>query len=295
MYRKLAVALVLVFAGCFTVAGQNEDSAAPVKWERFRISSTKISVLFPKLPTWLHRTDACNQFTKNSYFAYAEGSAYELTVVEKAWTEIPKVCSARVPFGKTTLDERLGELRRDREKSVETSERRNGKRSYRFDVDGSTRWVIPDMEKDLWVELGVTRRPDARSEEERFVTSLDLDSEVGKHVGIGSARTLGDLDTGAPRETGSPTTAVTESVRFVINPRPSFSEEARKNNIQGSLRLKVTLLANGGIGDIVVVKSLPGLDEQAIAAAKKIVFLPQRVNGIPVTVTKTLEYGFSLY
>jgi TonB family protein len=64
---------------------------------------------------------------------------------------------------------------------------------------------------------------------------------------------------------------------------------------QGKITLRVTLLANGGIGSIEVVRPLEGLNEQAIAAAKKIVFLPKRVNGVNVSVTKLLEYGFSIY
>ena len=52
-------------------------------------------------------------------------------------------------------------------------------------------------------------------------------------------------------------------------------------------------MANGGIGSISPVKTLPfGLTEQAIFAARKIMFLPARSKGVKISVTKTVQYTF---
>ena len=60
--------------------------------------------------------------------------------------------------------------------------------------------------------------------------------------------------------------------------------------------LRITLLANGSVGSVTVLKELPdGLTEMAIYAAKRIVFLPKRVDGKPVSVAIKLEYGFRIY
>ena len=76
----------------------------------------------------------------------------------------------------------------------------------------------------------------------------------------------------------------------------NYTDLARRNEIQGEVLLRVTFLANGGIGSISVVSSLPyGLTEQAIAAAKKITFLPARKNGKKYAVVKTVQYTFSIY
>lgn len=49
-------------------------------------------------------------------------------------------------------------------------------------------------------------------------------------------------------------------------------------------------------GSISVVAGLSdGLTEQAIVAAKKIMFIPAKVNNVPVTVSKQVEYSFSIY
>src|SRR5258708_4397586 len=185
------VVLFLVFAGCLAVSAQDENSSAPVAWERYKINNTKISINLPKLPTALQRLDLCHQFIKNSYFAYAEGTVYELTVVETAWMEIPKYCSVKVLFGSNTFADRLNELRNDKEKSVETSEFRGENQMYKFAAESATRWVITDLKNSRWVELAVASRPDRKAGEDRFITSLNLDSKEGKQVGLGSDMTLG--------------------------------------------------------------------------------------------------------
>jgi TonB family protein len=58
----------------------------------------------------------------------------------------------------------------------------------------------------------------------------------------------------------------------------------------------MTFSKDGSIGDIKVIQGLGyGLTEQAIAAAKQIVFQPKQINGVPVSVTKTVEYNFNIY
>jgi len=72
-----------------------------------------------------------------------------------------------------------------------------------------------------------------------------------------------------------------------------MTDESRTNHIQGSVTLKVTLLANSQVGDITPITRLPyGLTEQAIEAAKQIQFVPKKINGQPVSVVTTFQYGF---
>jgi TonB family protein len=66
--------------------------------------------------------------------------------------------------------------------------------------------------------------------------------------------------------------------------------------VQGTVILRVTFLASGQVGSISPVKGLPnGLTEQAIAAARSIRFEPAKNNGVAQTVTKQVEYTFSIY
>jgi TonB family protein len=79
-------------------------------------------------------------------------------------------------------------------------------------------------------------------------------------------------------------------------PKAPYTDAARANNIEGSVLLNVTFLANGGIGNVAVLKPLShGLTEQAIAAARRIAFLPAREKGVPVTKVRKFEYGFAIH
>lgn len=87
-----------------------------------------------------------------------------------------------------------------------------------------------------------------------------------------------------------------EKVVVVNKARPSYVDSARMYAVQGNIRLRVELFSNGGITKIEVLKSLPqGLMRQVVFAALRIKFLPEEENGIPKSVSKIVEYSFSIY
>lgn len=89
---------------------------------------------------------------------------------------------------------------------------------------------------------------------------------------------------------------VTEGVKIVAKPRANYTDAARQNQVQGTVTLRVTFSASGAIGGISPVSGLPyGLTEQAIAAARGIRFEPAKKNGVPYTVTKQVQYSFTIY
>jgi TonB family protein len=84
--------------------------------------------------------------------------------------------------------------------------------------------------------------------------------------------------------------------KILSKPRPSYTPEARACNYQGSVRLKVVLLARGNVGSVTPLTELPyGLTEQAVAAARQIRFEPKKVNGVPQSISVTIEYNFTIY
>ena len=110
--------------------------------------------------------------------------------------------------------------------------------------------------------------------------------------GIGSSGGEGSFTDKASKKSDS----ITNSLRIISKPRANYTDTARQNNIQGTVTLRVTFLASGQIGNISTVSGLPcGLTEQAIAAAAKIKFEPMLVNGNPSTVTKQVQYSFTIY
>lgn len=78
--------------------------------------------------------------------------------------------------------------------------------------------------------------------------------------------------------------------------KANSQSSAKESQVEGIVRLRVTFLASGEIGEIKVVSGLSKyLNEQAIAAARKIKFEPAKKNGVPYTITKNVEYNFKLY
>ncbi len=99
-----------------------------------------------------------------------------------------------------------------------------------------------------------------------------------------------------PRPDISSNNGKTEGVQIVLKPRARYTDSARRNQTQGKVVLRVTFMANGGTGAISVISGLgDGLTEQAIAAARKILFVCAQRNGVPYSVTKPVEYTFSIY
>jgi protein TonB len=89
---------------------------------------------------------------------------------------------------------------------------------------------------------------------------------------------------------------VSRKALITFKPEPGFTEEARKNNVTGVVRLRAILHASGGVQSISVVKGLPdGLTEKAIAAARQIRFTPAEKDGRAVSQYVVLEYNFNIY
>jgi TonB family protein len=89
---------------------------------------------------------------------------------------------------------------------------------------------------------------------------------------------------------------VTSKARLLAKPEPQYTEDARKNQIVGTVVLKVVFASNGSVSNIRTVSGLPyGLTERAIAAARQIKFVPATKDGHPVSMWMQLEYNFNLY
>ena len=67
-------------------------------------------------------------------------------------------------------------------------------------------------------------------------------------------------------------------------PEPSYTKDARKHAIEGTVILRCVFASTGKITNMRVISGLPdGLTERAIEAAKKIKFKPATKDGHPVS------------
>lgn len=125
---------------------------------------------------------------------------------------------------------------------------------------------------------------------------------LGKGDGRGGGEGDGEGDgKGGGGNNNEPTVKIkpvgpTEGVKILSKPRANYTDAARQNQVQGKVVLRVTFAANGSIGSISVISGLGnGLTEQAIAAARGIRFEPAKRGGVPYSVTKPVEYSFTIY
>ena len=115
----------------------------------------------------------------------------------------------------------------------------------------------------------------------------------GNGDGNGNGRGVGSGEDAPP---APKVAAVTERLNIISKPRANYTEEARKNQISGTVRVRVTFSSSGQVTGVTAIGGLPyGLTEQAIAAARQIKFTPEKHGGQPVSVNKVIEYNFNLY
>ncbi len=124
------------------------------------------------------------------------------------------------------------------------------------------------------------------------------------HGGLCAPRALTLQDPPQPPGGGGPagpvdytrvfkTSEVTKRAAITSKPDPGYTEEARKNDVEGVVRLRVVLEASGKVTNINVVKALPdGLTERAISAAKQVGFTPAERDGRKVSQYAVLDYNF---
>ena len=87
----------------------------------------------------------------------------------------------------------------------------------------------------------------------------------------------------------------TQPVEILEKPKPLYTEEARRLNLEGEVLLEVVFGADGALRVNRVVRGLGhGLDEAAVTAANRIRFKPAQRNGTAVDSTAIVHVVFQL-
>jgi protein TonB len=84
--------------------------------------------------------------------------------------------------------------------------------------------------------------------------------------------------------------------RPIRMPQPSYTEEAIRNHVTGSVVLRVVIDERGGVRVLKVLRSVPELDQEAIRVVESSWrFQPATRNGRPVSALSDLVVQFRLY
>ncbi|MBC7797553.1 MAG: TonB family protein, partial [Pyrinomonadaceae bacterium] len=287
-------------------------NVATTKWETRASQSKGFSVSLPKTPSLYAENNYKVSESTVRYASYADGVIYVVSVTNAVpFDENPynrKMFPLSKPFDDSNFTRRVEDLKRDlpnakfenieNKNAVSFLQITNDKKTYRFYNDSANKrwfevWKIGDDEATI-------------AQTKKFFDSFKIIAKpLGAEIGDGAPYLLGDIKEAEPVEAAlksnkpqQPQTekSVTTPLTLVIKPSPNYTETARKNIVEGAVRLKVNFSANGTVSILSVVYGLPdGLTEQAMEAAKRIVFIPQSKNGERVSVTKMIEYGFKMY
>jgi TonB family protein len=118
-------------------------------------------------------------------------------------------------------------------------------------------------------------------------TGTGAGSGVGSGLGPGSGGGMG----GGVYRPGGGVTAPT----LVTQIRPTYTTDALRNRIQGSVTLEAVVRRDGQADAIRVIRSLdPGLDAQAIQALRQWRFRPGRLGDTPVDVLVSVVIDFTI-
>jgi len=263
----------------------------PAGWERYALPGQKVSVLLPKMPVSDSGMNPCQSAAIDTFVLYHEDVVYMLKVTYKASNDFARrACMLTTEF-QNSYETRVNELQT---KSAATPfELRPGLRGMAFTVGNSKSWLAVEDKKARWFEFTVTARPGTPTSGEAFVNSLIIKDSSGQKIekDVTNAVNLFPDSASTP-----PADQTDHPITILYKPRAAYTDTARKANAVGKVSLKVTLLSNGSIGTVTPIAELKyGLTEQAIEAAKRIVFLPKRVKGVNMSVVMTVEYSFSIY
>jgi TonB family protein len=76
---------------------------------------------------------------------------------------------------------------------------------------------------------------------------------------------------------------------------PQYPPAARTAGIEGVVQLRALVVENGSVGDVRVVKGVPGLDDAAMTAVRQWQFKPALTKGKPVAVWVAVPVRFSIH
>lgn len=293
--KPVVFGLIVALLSVATYA-QTPVYTAPVKWERYSVGEHNVSVLLPKLPIKAESRDICQQEHQRRYALYAEDVVYGFNITAKLNEPVPGFCSPGRKFDETGFANRIREYKSGIRDFEEIEIKLGGRSAIKISNDSKSAWFINDFENMRWFEFWVVNGDETSAAVVKFINSLEKGSS-GRDIGEGANQTLGD-DTSVKVENDRPDDAsgATAGIVFVVKPAPKYTDSARQNMIKGRVVLRVTFLESGGIGAVTAIETLPdGLTEQAIEAARRIIFLPARQNGKKHSVSKAIMYNFSVY
>lgn len=266
---------------------------AQTTWKRYSVKGEQFSVSLPTVPAMDYRkvrVDDRGQRLEISLGSYANGVVYTVFVFENlSPRESLDSFSDRFGRGRRTLD-----LTSERKLTV------NGVNGKAFTwEDGVVQFFARGNRLFQFMAFGAP--PDDQRIGEFFSSVSLLKNKDVVEVSEGPGEPYvpnaeAGLSSSAADQQAYVGKEVDRKVRLAMKPEPPYTELARQHQVTGTVVIKCVFSSNGSVTNIRVVSGLSdGLTERAIAAAKKIKFIPAIKDGKYVSMWIQLEYNFNLY
>ncbi len=285
---------------------RNQEEAAV--WERYRAKGEEFSVMLPELPGVVSRTrcleiDCKSKRQEFVYAAYADGGVYLITSYQNSNRRLS--LEEIIAESLTPLQENDVLVSRSDVKLEAFSGKKFVIGSKNSDY---SRVVIYYQAREHVYELKAVNENLSDPAIQKFFDSFRLGEKTGKEIGDGArigpatmpAAPAASKTAESAKDSSAPAifrpVEVTRKARIVYKAVPEYTEEARQNELTGTVVLQMVLASSGKVVNIRTVSGLPfGLTEKAIAAARKIYFIPANKDGKRVSQYIRVEYNFNLY
>jgi TonB family protein len=311
LFFKLFVCLVLlsVLVGRQTMLtkarGPFPVRRAPADWHAYRVSDDEFSVALPTLPAMssyrLSPEPGSESRVRHIIGAYAEGVAYVVYVFERKQSLDDFIAKFRY-LPPSTFERNLdvGGVQgkaygfKNAERSGSTYCLASKSRIYVFEAQGSL-LGNPDVGISKFLEsIKFGKNPDGEILLDGPGLQLSSGAATSTPLGPGQQASGGIIEGNG----GQPMSGKLVSLKPVVvaKPEPTYTEDARRHQITGTIVLRCVFASSGAVTKIVAMSKLPdGLTEKAIAAAQQIRFIPAIKDGKFVSIYMQLEYNFNLY
>jgi TonB family protein len=294
MKRILLLPVCIVLLVGF-VYGQGTEQVGSASWQRYTVKGEPFSIKFPTVPamtTYIKSAGFQKDRRERELGAYADGVVYSIFSLEDGdpraalKSSIEEIGSSSVWDRQTEQDLRVNGF--------------SGKQYFWTNRLGGTMQLVATKNRFYRVQAMGATSDDARVKQ--FFSSLSL-GKKGEGIEVSDGQGIpynpteqfasAHVDPSGQSFTG---VHVERKAILIIKPEPAYTEDARKNEITGTVVLKVIFSSNGSVVNIRTVSGLPyGLTEKAIDAARKIKFIPAAKDGKFVSMWMQLEYNFNLY
>lgn len=303
MKRIVRYCLLLIFSVALCAVCSAQESA---EWQRYGSNDEAFSAQLPNDPSVseVFRPVKDNEKPKRGrmYASYSDGVAYVIISLDN-------------PNKKDALDVFISEFSQYRAFNAGFSFERevtlNGFRGKQYSVtnntvNGTVQFYITNKRVYIFeVVSDALSKPSVN----KFLKSLTLgENTKGKDlVGISQGGDVAAVNTSS---VPSPTTTTqsiiedkiykpsdtTRKAVLITSPQPQYTEEARKNQVTGTVVIRAIFASSGKVTNIRIVSGLEhGLTKKAVEAASKAKFIPAIKDGKYVSQYIQIEYNFNLY